>query len=83
MVSVSREERAFRKRVKCPGCRDIVLSSDTELGMRLCRCGEQWWAVKPGWWRNWDSDAVFHLGEYKGSLRESVFDVVYGEILHA
>jgi Zn finger protein HypA/HybF involved in hydrogenase expression len=73
LVSASREDRTFLRRVRCPECREM-LKTDSRLGMRSCpRCRAQWWAMPGGWWRNWDTDEQFRNGKYLGSLREETF----------
>jgi hypothetical protein len=66
------------KRCRCRACREMV-SSAAPLGMRLCQGREphMWWSLGNGWWRNAESDDVFRLGEFRGSLRESPFDEVF------
>ena len=75
--------RASERRVRCRHCRELV-SAAAPLGQHVCArygpaggCSTVWWSLGNGWWRNTDTDDVFRLGEFRGSLRDEPFEVVY------
>ena len=73
------QEREFKKRVKCPSCREMI-AKDGGLGMRQCRrCGNQWWSMPGVFWRNWLTDETFKDGKYVGTMRESSFSELYSK----
>lgn len=76
-AGATRAEKVFKRRVKCPVCREL-LSHDGGLGMKVCgKCGRQWWSMPGGTWRDWITDEVFEAGKYVGNIREDGYFRVY------
>jgi len=69
-IQVKKAGAKVTKRIKCKLCRSFL---DTEggLGMHVCKyCGEQWWTMPGGIWRNWSTGDVFKGQALYGNINE-------------
>ena len=55
-------------------CRKYLKSYSGALGMRACVCTQAFYHFAPGWAKPYDSNRVYHLGEYVGT------PIQYGEL---